>query len=206
MPPAPGIRPSLISGRPSFAAGDATRPWQASATSSPPPSATPWIAATTGFARALDRVEQIGQERRDRRLAELADIGAGDEGAPARRDHDGVDRRIGCSLGDGAARARRAGRRPARSPAGCRSWRSPPCRDARAVRSPSAYSSGRQIDDSGRLIPAVNRRAVGKMHGIRALSSRRATRGAPRRHASTLRESRMRIRSREPPIEEAGQT
>ncbi len=49
VPPAPGRRPSLTSGRPTRAVGAATRKWQASANSNPPPSAAPWIAATTGF-------------------------------------------------------------------------------------------------------------------------------------------------------------
>jgi len=41
VPPAPGSRPSFTSGRPSFASFVATRKWQASATSRPPPSAVP---------------------------------------------------------------------------------------------------------------------------------------------------------------------
>lgn len=50
MPPEPGIRPSVTSGRPTRADSGATRPWQASAHSSPPPSATPAMAATGGLA------------------------------------------------------------------------------------------------------------------------------------------------------------
>ena len=41
VPPAPGSRPSFTSGRPSRASLVATRKWQASATSRPPPSAVP---------------------------------------------------------------------------------------------------------------------------------------------------------------------
>jgi hypothetical protein len=41
VPPAPGSRPSFTSGRPSLASLVATRKWQASATSRPPPSAVP---------------------------------------------------------------------------------------------------------------------------------------------------------------------
>ena len=52
MPPAPGSRPSFTSGKPSFAACAATRAWQPSAISSPPPSAAPPIAATIGLATA----------------------------------------------------------------------------------------------------------------------------------------------------------
>ncbi len=52
VPPAPGTMPSFTSGRPSFAACAAMRWWQPSAISSPPPSAAPLIAATTGFSLA----------------------------------------------------------------------------------------------------------------------------------------------------------
>ncbi len=52
VPPAPGIRPSLISGSPSRVPGAATRQWQPSATSRPPPSGVPCIAAMTGFSLA----------------------------------------------------------------------------------------------------------------------------------------------------------
>ena len=41
VPPAPGNRPSLTSGRPTRAAAAATRKWQASASSKPPPNAVP---------------------------------------------------------------------------------------------------------------------------------------------------------------------
>ncbi len=48
-PPAPGSRPSVTSGTPiSYDPSAAIRWWQASAISSPPPSAAPLIAATTG--------------------------------------------------------------------------------------------------------------------------------------------------------------
>ncbi len=40
------------SGSPTNASGAMMREWQASATSNPPPSAVPWIAATTGFGLA----------------------------------------------------------------------------------------------------------------------------------------------------------
>ncbi len=49
VPPAPGSSPSFTSGKPSRAAGAAMRAWQPSASSSPPPSAAPLIAATTGL-------------------------------------------------------------------------------------------------------------------------------------------------------------
>ncbi len=55
VPPAPGRMPSLTSGRPSRAVGQATRAWQPSASSSPPPSATPLMAATTGLAMPRSR-------------------------------------------------------------------------------------------------------------------------------------------------------
>src|SRR5881396_2224737 len=45
------MMPSPTSGSPSFAFSDAKRMWQASASSHPPPSAKPLIAAMTGFPR-----------------------------------------------------------------------------------------------------------------------------------------------------------
>ena len=50
VPPAPGMSPSVTSGKPSSIDGSSrhTRAWQARASSSPPPSALPLIAATTG--------------------------------------------------------------------------------------------------------------------------------------------------------------
>jgi hypothetical protein len=61
VPPAPGMIPSLISGRPIRADGAATRPWQAIASSRPPPRAAPPIAATTGFGLASSRSRMSGR-------------------------------------------------------------------------------------------------------------------------------------------------
>ena len=83
VPPAPGTMPRVTSGRPTEAEATATRKRQASATSKPPPRAEPWIAAIQGFRRRLDAGDEVGQVRRHRRLAELGDVGAGDEGAAA---------------------------------------------------------------------------------------------------------------------------
>ena len=52
VPPAPGMMPSLISGSPRRVSGAATRKWQASASSSPPPSGVPCRAATIGLPMA----------------------------------------------------------------------------------------------------------------------------------------------------------
>ena len=52
VPPAPGTMPSVTSGKPMRVPGAASRTWHPSATSQPPPSATPWIAATIGFSSA----------------------------------------------------------------------------------------------------------------------------------------------------------
>ncbi len=56
-PSAPGSSPSCTSGRPTavFPSSDATRPWQASASSKPPPRHGPWIAATIGFGNLASR-------------------------------------------------------------------------------------------------------------------------------------------------------
>src|SRR5205823_323373 len=49
---------------------------------------------------ALDQVEHLVEAGLPRRLAELGDVGAGDEGAPGAGDDDGADRRVGDRLGD----------------------------------------------------------------------------------------------------------
>ena len=67
-----------------------------SATSRPPPSAVPWIAAITGFGRILHHRLDVEQAGALRRPAELGDVGAGDERATV-ADHDD---RLG-AVGDG---------------------------------------------------------------------------------------------------------
>ena len=52
VPPSPGMTPSRISGTPNLAFSPATRKSAQSASSSPPPSAKPVIAATTGLPMA----------------------------------------------------------------------------------------------------------------------------------------------------------
>ena len=61
VPPAPGMSPSLISGRPSRVPVWAMRKWQASVISSPPPSVVPNTAATTGF--LIASISAITSER-----------------------------------------------------------------------------------------------------------------------------------------------
>src|SRR5690606_21239049 len=46
------------------------------------------------LAKALDALDQVGKRRRLDRLRELADVGAGDEGAPGAGDHHAGDLRI----------------------------------------------------------------------------------------------------------------
>ena len=82
VPPAPGTMPSFTSGRPSLPSAAAMRKWQPSAISSPPPSAAPLIAATTGFS-PLDAVDHLRQRRLGHWRAELADVGPADEVSPA---------------------------------------------------------------------------------------------------------------------------
>ena len=55
VPPRPGCRPSITSGKPNRASSIAIRIWQASATSRPPPRQKPWITATLGTRRASSR-------------------------------------------------------------------------------------------------------------------------------------------------------
>ena len=59
QPPHAGMMPSFVSGRPIFvaASGVAMRQSHASAISQPPPSATPWIAATVGQGSSAMRVK-----------------------------------------------------------------------------------------------------------------------------------------------------
>ena len=52
VPPAPGISPIRLSGRPTQPSGAMTRAWQASASSNPAPSAVPCSAATKGLPAA----------------------------------------------------------------------------------------------------------------------------------------------------------
>ena len=52
----------MTSGSPTAADGTATRWWQASAVSNPPPSAVPWIAATTGLGLESSRSIMAGKD------------------------------------------------------------------------------------------------------------------------------------------------
>ena len=61
VPPAPGSSPSLISGTPRRARSEATRRSHANASSSPPPNATPSMAATDGVGMLLEPVEDVGE-------------------------------------------------------------------------------------------------------------------------------------------------
>ena len=105
VPPAPGMRPSLISGRPSRVPGAAMRKWQASVISSPPPSGVPNIAATTGFSIVFDLPVHIDQARALRRLVELGDVGAGNESAPGAGQHDAGNVLVGVRTCEGVAQA-----------------------------------------------------------------------------------------------------
>ena len=86
VPPRPGCRPSITSGKPNRASSIAIRIWQASATSRPPPRQKPWITATVGNAQRLHPIDHRmraadlgfdGVGVRD--AAEFVDVGAGDE-------------------------------------------------------------------------------------------------------------------------------
>jgi hypothetical protein len=57
VPPKPGNRPSLTSGKPTWAVVDITRKSAASAHSSPPPSANPLIATTLGTRKVSSAVK-----------------------------------------------------------------------------------------------------------------------------------------------------
>ena len=64
VPPKPGIRPRLISGCPSRARDDAIRRSQASASSRPPPRATPFMTPRTGTGRPRPRPSPRARARR----------------------------------------------------------------------------------------------------------------------------------------------
>ena len=142
VPPAPGMTPSWTSGRPSRVSWSslATRQWQASAHSSPPPRQAPWMAATTGFGKRLQPVEiaawplAAGPRPSAAVCAacEHLDRGAGDEAfLLAAREHHRLDRRspssrsedarellghLGSSVFTGSRPERPGGRRPRRPP------------------------------------------------------------------------------------------
>ena len=53
------------------------------------------MAAVQGFLRRLDAGDEVGEVRRLRGLAELGDVGAGDEGAARADQDDGIDGGVG---------------------------------------------------------------------------------------------------------------
>ena len=118
VPPAPGSRPSFTSGRPHLRRrhGDAVvagqRDFEAAAERG---------AVDRGddrLRRALDRVARASARLgASRRLAELGDVGAGDEGAAVADQHDRLGRRIGNGRVESRRRCRRAPAPTARSPA-----------------------------------------------------------------------------------------
>jgi hypothetical protein len=97
VPPAPGSSPSFTSGSPIFAPGVATRKWQPSASSSPPPSAMPWIAATTGLVAASSARITCASVGSAVALSvpNLLDVGAAREAAALTDDHHRLHRGIG---------------------------------------------------------------------------------------------------------------
>ena len=103
VPPPPGIRPSVTSGKPKRADGTsaAIRRWQASASSKPPPSAVPFSAATNGLPPVSSlriafrngvtiAIASAGAATR----AQLIEIAAREEVALVGRQHDALDRRV----------------------------------------------------------------------------------------------------------------
>ena len=71
VPPAPGMMPSVTSGRPTTAPGLAMRASQPSASSKPPPRAAPCSAATTGLAARFDGGITVGQLRAFRAVGRI---------------------------------------------------------------------------------------------------------------------------------------
>ena len=110
VPPAPGRRPSLTSGSAICASRAATRKWQPSASSRPPPMQTPPIAAITGLSLASTMRITVCSVGSALAFGVLnSRMSAPPENSRARADdHDGVARRIGrCpvdAVHDGGAR------------------------------------------------------------------------------------------------------
>ena len=128
VPPAPGMMPSLISGWPSIASSAAIRMSAHSASSQPPPSAYPLIAATTGL-RIRATAAKCPAARREcahhvgvRQACHLLDVGPGGENLLAAGQHDGGDVvaavALAGRLGDAAPGSRRSARSSSGDPAG----------------------------------------------------------------------------------------
>ena len=94
------MRPSLISGRPSRVSGAATRKWQPSAISKSAAQRRAMHRCDHRLRHLIDRRDHVDQARRLRRLAELGDVGAGDERASRRCDDDRCDACIRACFGD----------------------------------------------------------------------------------------------------------
>ena len=110
--------PMPVSGNASDAFGVATMTWQASASSTPPPSARPCTRATTGFGQVSIARSSAWPRLVNSAIASMVpasmlpheepDVGAGDEGLAAAGDDDALHARIG---GRGVERLLRAARR-----------------------------------------------------------------------------------------------
>ena len=96
----PGMMPSAISGWPRRAVLAATRKSAHSASSRPPPSAKPVIAAIVGFGifaiAVIDDLHRVDfvDDVEHRHVGHLFDVRAGGEDAFAAVDHRGADRRV----------------------------------------------------------------------------------------------------------------
>ena len=107
----PGMMPRLISGCPNLAVSAAMRSVHAIASSQPPPSANPLMAAITGLPRCSIRSKTCWPRRAcslpsPASARELVDVGAGDERLVARAGHDhGADRRVVPQVGASRGRS-----------------------------------------------------------------------------------------------------
>ena len=119
VPPAPGSSPSLTSGVPSFAdwIGDAIM--AAERDLEPAAERGAVDRRDDRLGAILDRVDDHRQPRLLRRLAELGDVGAGEEGLALAGDDDGFDAVVGLPPRRSHRPAPAGPRSTARSPAGC---------------------------------------------------------------------------------------
>ena len=100
VPPAPGSRPSLTSGTPSFADGHRDAIMAAERDLEPAAERGAVDRGDHRLGAILDPVDHFGQPRHHRRLAEFGDVGAGEEGLPFAADDDRLDRVVALGLLD----------------------------------------------------------------------------------------------------------
>ena len=202
VPPPPGMMPSRISGWPSLAFSLAMRKSQARASSQPPPSAKPEIAAIVarGMAATALSAPQEGwppssawPATSSGPRAELGDLGAGGEDPVAAGDHDRARRVVVQRRRRPLASWREQLRRRARSPSGCRGA------DGHAVVAALDVDERRRSSGMARTLSAGQalsrqelrrRRSTGRGRAVEPPRPTSSSRRSPRRGTARARASR----------------